>query len=324
MKVKPEKRLQKKVDYGRNKALKDKFNGIKDFVKITKIDRNSRLAAIRVWENGAFSGSGERIFASQGCEPAKRGRLVEGYLKGIVPMRLKLFALATLALIPLFPAVTNAEEEPIVSDSEKIDTLLVMQKQLVRTLKNDPLAGKNFGVEVNIARLLLAKEVLSFSGSFSMFGVDRDAEIAFPFYYAKTNTEDFDGGSGKSEFDYMEITQDIHYRYFLGNTQNGFYLSAFGRGAYLDGALGDYGYYPAGDPSGAVPAVQRDTEVKLGAGVGLGYRFFSYKGLYWGAGIVLGRYFLGESEKFRGALFAFDADEDGIIDVEMLKFGWAF
>lgn len=236
-------------------------------------------------------------------------------------MRMNMMVLAALALIPLLPAAAKAEDAPKVSDSEKIDSILVMQKQVVRTIKNDPLEGKKFGVELNIARLLLAKEIISVSGGFSLFNVDRDAEIAFPFYYGKSEAEDFEAGFG--DIDFTEITQDIHYRYFLGNTQNGFYLSGFARGAYLDGVLGEYVFDNLGDSTGTASDA-RDTEAKLGLGVGLGYRFFSYKGLYWGASLNVGRYLIGKSDRFRGSFFGLDADNESIIDVEMLKFGWAF
>jgi hypothetical protein len=236
-------------------------------------------------------------------------------------MRMNTIALAALALIPLLPFAAKAEDAPKVSDSEKIDSILVMQKQVVRTIQNDPLTGKNFGVELNIARLLLFKDVQSFSGGFSLFGVDRGAEIAFPFLYSRSEID----ASGPEEeslanIDFTEITQDIHYRYFLGNTQNGFYLSGFARGAYLEGVLLEFAF---GDSEPGTTE-SRDSETKLGLGVGLGYRFFSYKGLYWGASLNLGRYVLGENDRFRGSYFPLDADQAFIIDVELLKFGWAF
>jgi hypothetical protein len=234
-------------------------------------------------------------------------------------MRMNTIVPAALALISLLPVAAKAEDAPKASDSEKIDSILVMQKQVVRTIRNDPLVGKTFGVEMNIARLLLAKDVISFSGGFSLFNVDRDAEIAFPFYYGTSKAEDIEAGYG--DIDFTEITQDVHYRYFLGNTQNGFYLSGFARGAYLDGVLGDNAFDDIGDPAAKN---SRDTEFKLGLGVGLGYRFFSYKGLYWGASFSLGRYMLGESDRFRGSFFSLDSDEEIIIDTELLKFGWAF
>jgi len=61
------------------------------------------------------------------------------------------------------------------------------------------------------------------------------------------------------------FTIDGNYRYFLGKQTKGFYISAFSRFALLRGALSrDYDRY------GEVR--QRDTEYKLGFGVG--YRIF--------------------------------------------------
>jgi len=214
------------------------------------------------------------------------------------------------------------EPEKRTSDSEKIDSILVLQKYVVKTIKNDPIADKTFGLEVNVARLLFIGEAASFSAGFSLFNVDRNAELAFPFFYSRSETDgsfDFDGAS---DLDFIEITQDAHYRYFLGNSQNGFYLSAFARFAFLEGILGESvldGRIGDGDS-----ANRRSSEGKLGGGVGLGYRKFSYKGLYWGCSLNFGRYFFGENDSFRGAFFSLDADEETILDVEMLKFGWAF
>jgi hypothetical protein len=223
----------------------------------------------------------------------------------------------------LIPMMAGAETTEGMSDSEKIDSIFVMQKQVVRTLKNDPLAGKTFGVEANVARLLLASELTSFSGGVSLFGVDRNAEIAFPFYYGKSESDIESDDIAFSNVDFTEITQDVHYRYFLGNTQNGFYLSGFARFAWLDGVLGR-NIFDGVDTSKANDADYRSTEGKLGIGVGLGYRIFSYRGLYWGCGLNLGRYIIGENDKFRGSLFSLDSDEEIIVDVELLKFGWAF
>jgi hypothetical protein len=61
-----------------------------------------------------------------------------------------------------------------------------------------------------------------------------------------------------------------------------------------------------------------------GAGVGIGYRKFSYRGLYWGASLSLGRYFIGKNDRFYGSWLSYDDDNEIIIDVEFLKFGWAF
>ncbi|MDB5105004.1 MAG: hypothetical protein JWP91_2693 [Fibrobacteres bacterium] len=235
-------------------------------------------------------------------------------------MRMNFILMA--ALVPMMATAEDAKTGA--TDSEKIDSLLVMQKQVVRTIKNDPLADKSFGVEANLARLLLATEFTSFSGGVSLFALDRNAEIALPFYYGKSESHLESGDAQLSNVDFTEITQDIHYRYFLGNTQNGFYLSAFSRLAWLDGVKGDNEFDGFLDTANTNPPDRRSTEAKLGLGVGLGYRIFSYKGLYWGCGMSFGRYVLGENDKFRGAFFSLDNDEKFIFDVELLKFGWAF
>lgn len=58
--------------------------------------------------------------------------------------------------------------------------------------------------------------------------------------------------------------------------------------------------------------------------MGLGYRKFSYRGLYWGASLNIGRYLLGKNDYFRGGIFDYDNDAEMIYDVELFKFGWAF
>jgi hypothetical protein len=68
----------------------------------------------------------------------------------------------------------------------------------------------------------------------------------------------------------------------------------------------------------------KGNESKLGIGVGLGYRIFSYRGLYWGTSISFGRYLIGKNNKFSGGFLTYDDDNQYILDIELLKFGWAF
>jgi len=63
---------------------------------------------------------------------------------------------------------------------------------------------------------------------------------------------------------------------------------------------------------------------KLGIGFGMGYRIFSYKGLYWGVSASLGRYFIGENDMFQSSSYFADDDSEMIFDFEFLKFGWTF
>jgi hypothetical protein len=212
-------------------------------------------------------------------------------------------------LLPLSAAARETTQDTI-STEAKIDSIYRLQKKMYRELKNEPLAGKQAGIEFNFIRPLIAEESLTLSGGVSLFSVNRRVEIAFPLYYSNP----------KDPKDLQEWTADCHLRYFLGNTQNGFYLSAFARFARLNGYLSDTNETLFSD----APVSGKDSQSKLGIGFGLGYRKFSYHGLYWGASFSIGRYLSGENGKFYGKMVSYDDDERQILDIEFLKFGWAF
>jgi hypothetical protein len=216
-----------------------------------------------------------------------------------------------VVIVCLWPFFSWAQDQTkdTLSVSSKIDSIYLLQKKMYNETRNTPLSKKKYGVEFNIARLLLIEKAVSLSGGFSLFGVNRHAEIAFPVYYS----------SPEDPKDLKEWTIDCHYRYFLGNTQNGFYLSGFARYAHLSGYQGDDAPLFGGGNIG-----EKSSQNKLGMGVGLGYRKFSYKGLYWGASLSFGRYLTGENDRFYGSYLSYDDDKKFIIDVEFLKFGWAF
>ena len=117
------------------------------------------------------------------------------------------------------------------------------------------------------------------------------------------------------------LTIDFHYRCFLGNTQNGFYLSGFLRYASLERYLGNNNLFYFGEEE---EFNTKETEHKIGIGVGIGYRIFSYKGFYWGTSISFGRYIIGDSDNFYGNFLSWEEDLKQISDVELLKFGYAF
>jgi len=212
-----------------------------------------------------------------------------------------------LSIVVMFPMLLTAQVRDTVSTSAKIDSIYNLQKKIYYESKNTPLNNKKYGVEVNIFRLLALSDATTLSGSFSLFNVNRNAEIVFPVYYQ----------SPQKINDLSEFTLDCHCRYFLRNTQNGFYLSGFARYAYLNGVLGDITML------GSEPTDTKGSENKFGIGVGLGYRIFSYRGLYWGASFSFGRYLIGKSNKFAGGFLSLD-DSQYIVDAELLKFGWAF
>jgi len=205
---------------------------------------------------------------------------------------------------------------------QKLDTVITMQKNTYAALKNNPLGSKKYGFEVNLPRLLYIKdEYFSATGTFSLFGIDRKAEIAFPFYYGKNKNGSDENNTARS---LQVFTLDCQYRYFLNffdNVQNGFWISGGARYANLHGTLGeddnlfDWGINGDG---------KKDTENKLGLGFGFGYRVFSKKGLYWGFSFTAGRYVTGKSNRFTGGFLTLDDDDEQYYDFELLKFGWAF
>jgi len=217
-----------------------------------------------------------------------------------------------LTLVCLWGGFIYAQDKQpdSLSVSSKLDSIYVLQKKMYTDVKNQPLADKKFGVEFNLFRLLMMEESVSLSGGFSLFGINRQTEIAFPVFYSNPDEKE----------DLNEFTIDCHVRYFLGNSQNGFYISGFTRYAHLEGYLGDSGLHLFEDET----VGKRSTENKIGVGVGVGFRKFSYKGLYWGMSLNFGKYIYGENNKFYGSFLSLDDDEKTIVDFEFLKFGYAF
>jgi len=183
---------------------------------------------------------------------------------------------------------------------QKIDDIYVLQKKMYEENKKDALKDKKYGIELNLINLLLVDEFKRISGTFSLFAVDRKAEIAFPFYITFP----------KEEYHYDAVTLDCHYRYFLGNTQNGFYLSGLSRLAFISGK----DYYSSTSNKKKVG--------KFGIGFGIGYRYFSYNGFYWGASLSIGRFIIGP-DIFDNNL-NYTNDNQAFIDFEFLKFGYSF
>jgi len=218
-----------------------------------------------------------------------------------------------MILINLWSNLSWAQKskQDTLSVSAKIDSIYRLQQKMYKQTKNEPLWNKTFGIEFNFVRLLWMEKSVNLSGGFSLFSVTRQAEIAFPIYYS--NPDD--------PKDLTELTIDGHFRYFLGNTQNGFYLSCFTRYAHLQGYAGENDEFLwDGDSQDGIKMI----EDKLGIGVGIGYRKFSYKGIYWGFSLSFGRFIIGENNQFYGKFLSLDDDEKYIFDCEFFKFGWAF
>lgn len=235
-------------------------------------------------------------------------------MKKITLLTLILF-LGLTATIIADEVVTEKDDVTLEKVDEKIDKIYDTQQVMYKEQKNNPLENKKYGIELNIFRVLTVDDDFSLSGGFSLFDVDRNAEIAFPIYYKDPD----------NEFDTKIFTLDCHYRHFLGNTQNGFYLSAFTRFANFDGYKDVYDYDDKDDDD--YEDYKSHSFSDIGIGVGIGYRRFSYRGLYWGQSISFGRYlFSNDNDEFQDSwdLSPFDGYHKQIWNIEFLKFGWAF
>ena len=175
--------------------------------------------------------------------------------------------------------------------------------------QNTVLQNKNFGAELSLPRLLtINDEWQSMSGGFSYFDHYNKVEYAFPWLYSKEEST----STYSKTHSIRVINIDFHYRKFL-DEMGSFYLSGFTRVTNIDGKLANESGYAK--------------LTKLGGGVGLGYRYFSDSSpFYWGAGIIFGRYVVGDNDMFLETDISLSAIDDSswIVDVELLKFGYAF
>jgi len=214
----------------------------------------------------------------------------------------KLFYFSTLFII--LCSVALAQEEA------KLDTVLQNQDKMLQNQAKilhqvtyvDPLEGKHFGIEFSPALLLvsLGNNDLTLSGGFSLFNMAPQAEIAFPFYYRSYDP------------DQSLLTADAQYRLFFSK-RRGFYASAGLRYARI---TDEERYDWDNDERGDLVTVD-----KFGAHFGIGYRYFSKIGLYWGTSIILGTYFSDDTDKIDDIYM--DAGKF-LIDIELLKIGYAF
>ena len=219
---------------------------------------------------------------------------------------MKLFLSGIIILI-LFSVPVKAQDS---TNRAKLDTILLIQKWILahqdqiysEVVQNkEPLKNKVMGIEFNPAFFLVSavNSYTIISGGLSLFAIDRHAELALPFYYQQG-----------TEYGNNAVTlwnQDILYRRFLGQHQDGFYLECGFRYTHL--RLSDYGQNTfLGINVLTTSSLSSD---KAGALFGIGYRFFSNSGLYWGISLAYGTYFS-------------EDHNDTIIDIELLKFGYAF
>ena len=224
-------------------------------------------------------------------------------------------------IVLLAPAIAVAQDS---TANAKLDTMIQYQKRMSEqqgkiynevVRYKEPLEGKKYGIELNPAYLLssAARSYLVVSGGFSLYDVDRKAEIAFPLFYQS-------GTSSKDGYPLTLWNQDIVYRRFLGQHQDGFYISGGIRYTYIRGSQ-ENGISLFGESIYSFGPSPEITTSKVGGMFGIGYRYFSYSNFYWGMSVVYGAYFSDDERDIKGV---FPDDTKTILDIEILKFGVAF
>lgn len=187
--------------------------------------------------------------------------------------------------------------------------LLLMSSFLYGASDDDEKVKNSYGIEVNPFRLFsYGSEWQTFAGTFSCFHNDEGVEIAFPVFYSRKQTMNFNHDDTDTLF-----TFDIHYRkYFEEHKTQGAYWGVFGRYAYLDGKV---------DAEPLYASVH-----KFGVGFEVGVRvkrLFDYP-LYWGVSIAIGKYLFGRNRVFSPNATAANEDSEVILDGEILKIGYEF
>lgn len=235
----------------------------------------------------------------------------------------------------LSPCLVLAQEKDKTADAitlerieKKIDDIAAQSQKSTRINIEQPLGERTQGFEFNYFRLLtLGSAEKTLSGTYSFFNTKNNTEIAIPFMLSSAEHSSYYGYDiVDNNKNLTSFTIDAHYRKYLGHRLDGFYLSAFARAAYLNGLKGgNPSYYYSSEPYNFTQP-HTSSEVKFGIGFGIGYRIISDSGYYWGTSLSLGKYLVGDSNIFDDAegISANLDDEEFIITIELLKFGFAF
>jgi hypothetical protein len=204
---------------------------------------------------------------------------------------------------------TLAASAQVDTSMMKQDSIPTIKNEPAELLSSQPLANKTFGIEFNPLRLLygIADDVFNtqIHGGVSLFSIDRYAEIAFPFLYM----------SGKSDNIPLKVLNiDATYRRFFHKEQKGMFFSGGLRYTYIEGEEGL-------DNRDAIHSGNKIMENKAGIYIGVGYRYFSHSGFYWGTNIIFGRYLTNDNRPIMEITIA---DLKIILGVELMKIGYAF
>lgn len=218
--------------------------------------------------------------------------------------------LPVLECLVICATVTASAQDT--SSYMKLDSMSTNQDAHTKVLPAEPLANKTFGIEFNAVRLLLGwttSEIGKYthlSGGVSFFAVDRHAEIAIPLLYQFGTLDNIP---------YKILNIDAAYRRFIGDQQNGWHLSTGLRYAYVEGEEGQESI------SAVAHSGKHIIQSKAGIYIGIGYRYFSQSGWYWGTNLLYGRFFSNDD----CAIVDVKMDDlPFVLDFELLKFGYTF
>lgn len=195
--------------------------------------------------------------------------------------------------ITLLTQTSFAQKSDSLRIQQKLDSLIMMQKQLTAMQKDiyeatvyvDPLANKKFGIEINPTSLFAG----NFTGGIQLFSADRNAEISIPVSYYKPLVL-FSSGSEKEHEDF-DLSVDLQYRRFIGEHQNGFWFGGgfrftmaneyiYSSSSYID----NNGFYQYKENS------RYEKNNYFGLMAGIGYRYYTQSGFYWGVSFSGGKY----------------------------------
>lgn len=245
---------------------------------------------------------------------------------------MKTFCNLTLSLALILTSISvSAQKSDSLKIQQKLDSLIMMQKQLTAmqrdiyeaTVYVDPLKNKKFGIEINPTSLFAG----NFTGGLQLFSIDRKAEISIPVSYYKPIVL-FSWGNVGERQDY-DLSIDLQYRRFIGEHQNGFWFGGglrltlaneyvYSSNSYYD----NNGYYQFSDNS------RYEKNNYFGLMAGIGYRYYTQSGFYWGVSLSGGKYLNVESVENNYNSFGDNSSQpirsEYFFDMEFLKVGFAF
>lgn len=199
--------------------------------------------------------------------------------------------------------------------------LLILSLPLPVLASYEPSEDYAVGIEINPLRLIRPAVIQSSGddveqgqevvGGVSLFLPEQEAEIAIPIMYG---TYQMAGDSSQI------LNIDLHFRKFVDHAQEGLYYSAVVRYVRLSGTV-TVNPPEFGDPTRNYD--YQDITHRLGIGAGMGYRYVSDWGFYWGISFSLGGYAIGDGKSYTGSGLMWDQSAL-FADIELFKIGYKF